>query len=266
MFGVLTVTETQLSFWPRLLLRFFPSRGLVLSLHSYRMSSFRVAAVTLPFGLRTAAAEKRVFCALRELRATGVRRLVVPERWQEQARALGFAPVDEHPLLRACAADAVIAGCKKAALDPARVCITVCAEAVDRLLSDQLLTLARNVRTLRLRCPQDLPVLRRRLLDACGIAAEGPLPEGAPEAALVLDGIPPESAALAVDLTGVSHASWPVRALLPSLHPPEEALRHCPENADKQCFLCALYLCGGLTAHEIGLDITEPTQYNNEEN
>jgi len=265
MFGVLTVTEVRPPFFQRLLLRLFPARGLTLTLHSYRMASFRLAAVVLPPGLREHAVEKRVLRALQELRASGVRRLASPERWKKQALALGFAPVEERPLLRACAAQAVPAACRKAGLDPERVCITVFADVIDRPLSDQLLTLARIVRTLRLHCTQDFPILRRRLLDSYGIVAEGPLPEGAPELALVLSDAPLESAALALDLTGVAHEHWPVCTLIPIPRPPEDALRSCPPGADQRVFVTALYLCGGLMAHEIGLDIVEATQYNSEE-
>lgn len=262
MFGILTVRQERLPFLQRVLLRQFPSRGVRTEMHCFRMASFWAVEVILPEPITENRAENRVARALTKLRDAGVRRLVVPEQWRDAACALGFAPVEETPLLRACAARFVTAACEKLNLEVQRVCVTVCAGSVDRPLSDQLLTLARAVRTMRLRCPQELPILRNKLFCQCGVAVEGPLPSGAPEAALVLDGEPPESAAFAVDLTGEVHPPWPVRTCIPRLRPPEDAMRNCPSGTDAARFLSALYLSGGITAHEIDLDIIEATQYN----
>ena len=263
MFGVLTVFRLRLPFFRRLWLRLFPARGLSLSLSSYRMASWRTARLELPEGLRPAVEAARVRRALLELRAAGVRRLVAPAEYHALAQALGLAPVQAGPALRSCAARAMTECCRAAGLDPENVCVLVCADVIDRPCSDQLLTLARSVRTLRLLCPDPMPILRGRLLAARGIAAEGPPPEDAVPAALVLSGAPPRSAAIAVDLSG-GQADWPMPVYRPRALLPAEVRIHMPEGAEEGAFLAALCLCGGLTAREIGLDIPEPTPYNKE--
>lgn len=262
MFGVLTVTETRMSAGGRLLLRLFPGRGLRLTRGCWRMALWETAALTVPPGLSAQALTRRVRRALRALRASGARPLCVPERWRAEARALGLTPLETAPLLRACAAAAYLRACRAAGLPPEKTAVLVSCAHADRVLADEVLALARTVRTVRLRAPVPLPLLRERLLRARGIAAEGPLPPEAIPCALVLAGAPDPRAVLAVDLTEEAHAPWGMPALRPRPLPPPGV--SVPPGADAPGFLAGLCFCGGLPAREIGLDITADAPYNKE--
>ncbi len=267
MFGVLTVSmQDTLPAGQRAALRLRPAKGLVCGEELFRTAMFCHAKVTLCAGWSEKRQQKRVGEALLQLRAKGCRQVVLPREWREAARMAELTPVEERTALEACGAQAVLEACRGLGLPAGETCLAVYGARISPQASMQLLTLAKALRTLRI-YGEGNEHLRNQLWRGCGIVDRGPMPEGVPVLALLLQGGKLQGKPLlTVDLSDGKGAGdgafWTPRLLLP-----QGARAKLPEGAAEAAFGAALLQTGALQSREIHvsrLDIPAPTQYNKE--
>lgn len=267
MFGVLTVEMLEdLPAGRRTALRLRPAKGQVYREELFRTAMFCHGNVTLYAGWSEKLQKKRVGEALLQLKARGVRQVVLPRDWWEAARTAQLAPVEERPALEACGAQAVLEACRGLNIPAGETCLAVYGTRISPLASMQLLTLAKALRTLRIYGEGNEP-LRAQLWRGCGIVDRGPMPGNAPVLALLLQGGAVQGQPLlTVDLSASAGARedsfWTPQLLLP-----QGARAKLPEGASAAAFGAALLQTGALQSREIHvsrLDIPAPTQYNKE--
>ena len=267
MFGVLTVAvQDALPAGQRAALRLRPAKGLSCTEDLFRTAMFCHVRVTICAGWSEKLQQKRVREALLRLRAKGCRQVVLPREWREAAKAAELVPVAVRTALEACGAQAVLEACRGRNIPAGEACLAVYGTHISPLASMQLLTLAKTLRTLRI-YGEGNEQLRNQLWRGCGIVDHGPMPEGAPVLALLLQGGKlQEQPLLTVDLsdgTGEGEGQlWTPQLLLP-----QGARTKLPEGASEAVFGAALLQTGALQSREIHvsrLDIPAPTQYNKE--
>lgn len=267
MFGILMVgLQEQQPFSRRAALRLRPARGLTCTEGLFRMAMYCTARVELCPGWSGSLQNRRVGSALQWLQSRGVHEAVLPESWQGLAREYDISPIRAAGALEACASQAVLEACRGLGLPAGQVCLAVCGRRISQTAAAQILTLAKNLRTVRI-FGEDNENLKARLWRSCGIVDRGPMPEGVPVVGLLLPGgEAPKEAELTVDLTRQDGAGegliWS-----PSLLPPQGALARMPQDADPGAFAAALLRVGAIQAREIRvsrLDIPDCTQYNKE--
>ena len=267
MFGVLTVSvEENLPAGQRAVLRLRPAKGLSCTEDLFRTAMFCHVRVTLCAGWREKRQQKRVGEALLQLRARGCRQVVLSREWREAAKAAELVPVAERAALEACGAQAVLEACRGLDLPAGETCLAVYGRRISPQSAMQLLTLAKSLRTLRI-YGEGNEQLRNQLWRGCGIVDRGPMPEGAPVLALLLQGGKLQGQPrLTVDLSdGAGEGEGPLWT--PRLLLPQGAYAKMPEGASPAAFGAALLQAGALQSREIHvswLDIPATTQYNKE--
>lgn len=267
MFGVLTVSvQENLPAGQRAALRLRPAKGMSCTEDLFRTAMFCHVQVTICAAWSEKRQQKRIGEALLRLRAKNCRQVVLPQEWREAARIAELVPVAARPALEACGAQAVLEACRGLGLPAGETCLAVYGARISPQASMQLLTLAKNLRTLRIYGEGNEP-LRHQLWRGCGIVDHGPMPEGAPVLALLLQGGKLQGKPLlTVDLSdGAGDGEEPLWT--PRLLLPQGAQAKLPEGASAAVFGAALLQTGALQSREIHvsrLDIPAPTQYNKE--
>lgn len=261
MFGILRIVSPQQpSFGERVKLRMRSGKGMRWEKTLFRMAMFTVMEVSLSPRWRDSLRKKRVAAGLRRLKAMGAEQVILPEEWEELARALELEPVLARSALEDCASQAVLEACRGLNLAPEAVCLEVWSGPVSHKMFMQLLTLSRAVGEIRLHCPGSGELSRR--LASVREAGREPLSGGLPLTLRLAGGKPP-AGPFVVDLSGEAaqgEVSW-----VPRLLPPDGALARLPADVDAGAFAAALLGCGALQGREIHilpLDIQENAPYN----
>jgi len=267
MFGVLTVElQEHLPAGRRVALRLRSAKAVTYREDLFRTAMFGHVKMILCADWSETRKEKRVTAALLQLKAKGVRHIVLPPMWHSLARELQLVPTDSRCALEACGAQAVLEACRGLHLSARETCLAVYGTKITPIAAMQLLTLAKSLRTLRI-YGEGNEQLRGQLWRGCGIVDRGPMPECAPVLALLLSGGKTSGQPLlTIDLSGGAGDGME-ECWTPQLILPPGARAKLPEAASAEDFGAALLQAGALQAREIRvsrLDITAPTQYNKE--
>ncbi len=262
MFGTLTIhTPDSCPF----ALRLRPKAGLEQGRGLFRMTLFPWVRLTLSPHWKEPLCRRRVGEALARLQAQGVREVLLPREWEPLARERGLVPMQDRAALEARAGEALRQAAAALGLPLSQLGLAVYGRAISPAAHMELLSLARSVRTLRVR-GQDNEGLRATLWRGCGIVDRGPMPRGLPVIALRFAGAGEtgDEALLTIDLTGEGGEPAP-NTWRPDLLLPPGALAQCPPGVPPARLAAAFFTVGALQAREIPvsrLDIDQITPYN----
>ncbi|MBQ9534864.1 MAG: hypothetical protein IJU78_03350 [Clostridia bacterium] len=244
MFGILTIEERPRGgVRERLKLRLCSRCRIRTGMYTERMTLFVTARVALHGGDSPARRQKYLTRALLHLKRSGAHRVVVPPEAAEAAVRLALAPVRTGAALRACIPQTVRLLMAERGLLPEQTCVVVQARKFDRSMANGVLTVAPQVRAIRLISADSEIALRESLLGDFGIACTGEAPEGTESICLCFDGEVPG----AEDMSGGEGCRLALSA-------PPERLASMPEGAAPSEYVAALFLSGAIAGPDIRVE------------